>query len=80
MTDYNAKITELEAKIASISRLPTASALTAVEKNPNIQLKKQIMAQKLLKWKRNLLIMIMINRLLLLSLIIQQQGFFDAKL
>ena len=36
MTDYNAKITELEVKIPSISRLPTASALTEVEKNPNI--------------------------------------------
>ena len=36
-TDYNAKITEIEGKIPSISGLATNAALTAVEnKMPNI--------------------------------------------
>ena len=36
-TDYNAKITEIEGKIPSISGLATNAALTAVEnKIPNI--------------------------------------------
>ena len=73
-TDYNAKITEIEGKIPSISGLATNAALTTVEnKIPNINSlvkKKQIMTQKLLKLKRNLLITIMINILLFLSLII----------
>ena len=47
-TDYNAKITEIESKIPSVSGLATNSALNAVEnKIPDISLvKKQIMIQK----------------------------------
>ena len=61
-----------------ISGLATTSALTAVENkilNVSNLVKKQIITQKLLKFKRNLLIMIMINILLLLSLISFQQKF-----
>ena len=72
-TDYNAKITEIEGKTPSISGLATTSALTAVENKTanvsNLVKKIQITSQKLMKLKRNLLIMIMINILLLLSLI-----------
>ena len=72
-TDYNAKITEIEGKTPSISGLATTSALTAVENKTanvsNLVKKIQITTQKLMKLKRNLLIMIMINILLLLSLI-----------
>ena len=67
-TAYHAKITDIDGKIPSISGLATNAALTVVEcKIPNINslLKKQIMTQKLLKLKRNLLIIIMINILLL---------------
>ena len=71
--DYNAQITEVENKIPSISGLVTNAALTTVEnKIPNITSlvkKKQIIKQKLMKLKKNLLIMIMINILLLQSLI-----------
>ena len=55
-TDYNAKITEIEGKIPSISDLATNAALTAVEnKIPNVSnlVKKKKMTQKLLKLKRN---------------------------
>ena len=74
-TDYNAKITEIENKILSISSLATNAALTVVEnKIPNIislvKKKQQIMTQKLLKLKRNLLVIIMINILQLQSLIL----------
>ena len=72
-TDYNTKITETEVKIPSISSLGTNAALTTVEnKIPNISslVKKQIITQRLLKLKRNLLIIIMINILLLQSLIL----------
>ena len=68
-TDYNAKITEIEGKIPSISGLATNAALTTVEnKIPNISslVKKQIMIEKLLKLKRKLLIIIMINILLVI--------------
>ena len=61
-----------------ISGLATTSALTAVENkilNVSNLVKKQIITQKLLKFKRDLLIMIMINILLLLSLISFQQKF-----
>ena len=46
--DYNAKITEIESKIPSVSVLATNSVLTAFEnKIPDISLvKKQIMIQK----------------------------------
>ena len=67
--DYNAKVAEIENKIPRISVLATTSALTAVEnKIPNI-IKKQIIAQKLLTLKRNLLITIMTYILLLQNLI-----------
>ena len=72
-TDYNAKITEIENKIPSISGLATNGALTTVEnKIPNNSslVKNQTATQKLVKLKRNLLIMIMINILLSKNLII----------
>ena len=71
--DNNAEITKREGKIPSISGLATNAALTTVEnKIPNISslVKKQIITQRLLKLKRNLLIIIMINILLLQSLIL----------
>ena len=71
--DYNAKITEIEGKIPSISGLATnAALLTAVENKINIRnlIKKKIITQKLLKLKKNLLIIIMINILQLQSLIV----------
>ena len=55
--DYNAKITEIEDKLQSISGLATDAALTAVaNKIPNISslVKKQIITQKLLKLKKKL--------------------------
>ena len=58
----NKKITEIENKIPSISGLVTDAALTAVEnKIPDVSslIKKQIITQKLLRLKRNLLIIIM---------------------
>ena len=48
-TDYDAKISEIENKLSSISGLATNSALSAVEnKIPNVSnlVKKQIMMQK----------------------------------
>ena len=68
-----AKLTELENKIPDVSSLATKTALTAVEnKIPSVSnlVKKQTMTQKLLKLKRNLLIIIMTNILLLQSLIL----------
>ena len=74
-TDYNTKITEIEGKIPDISSLATKTALTAVEnKIPGVsslvKKTKQIMIQKLLELKKNLLIIIMINILQLQSLIL----------
>ena len=72
-TDYNAKITKIKGKIPSFSGLATNAALTvAGNKIPNISslVKKQIITKKLLKLKRNLLIIIMINLLELQSLIL----------
>ena len=66
-TDYNAKITEIENKIPSISELATNSALTTVEdeiRNISNLVKNQIMTQKILKLKKNLLIMIMVSILI----------------
>ena len=71
MTDYNSEITEIESKIPSISGLTRNVALTTVgNKVPNIStlVKKQIILQTLMKLKRNLLIIIMINMLLIQSL------------
>ena len=62
----NKKITEIENKIPSISGLVTDAALTAVEnKIPDVSslIKKQIITQKLLRLKRNLLIIIMTSLL-----------------
>ena len=74
-TDWNAKITEIEGKIPSISGLATNARLTVLEnkiRNINSLLKKHIMTpKKLPKLKRNLLIIIMINILQLQSLILQ---------
>ena len=67
MTDFvkKAKLTELENKTPDISTLATKTALTAVgNKKPkvsNLVLKKQTMIKKLLKLKRNLLIIFMTN-------------------
>ena len=68
-----AKLTELGNKIPDVSSLATKTALTAVEnKIPSVSnlVKKQTMTQKLLKLKRNLLIIIMTNILLLQSSIL----------
>ena len=75
LTDFvkKTKLTELENKIPDVSSLATKTALTAVEnKMPDVTslFKKQFMTQKLLKLKRNLLIIIMTNILLLQSLIL----------
>ena len=77
-TDLNARITEIENEVPSICSLATTSALTAVENEiPNVSSlvkKKQIMTQKLVKLKRNLLTLIMTSILLLQNLMIYQQG------
>ena len=75
MTDFvkKAKLTELENKIPHATSLPTKTALTAVEnKMPSVSnlLKKQTMTQELVSLKRNLLIIIMTNILLLQLLIL----------
>ena len=74
--DYNAKTNETECKITSIRGLATTSALTSVENkigHVSNLVKKQIMTQKLVKLKRKLLIIIMINILLLENSISLQQ-------
>ena len=71
-TGYNSKITEIESKITSIRGLASSSALAAVEKKiPDvcILIKKLTIAQKLMKLKRKLMIMIMINILIAQNLI-----------
>ena len=73
-TDYSSKISNLEIKIPDVGGLATKSALTAVEnKIPDIWLKEQIITQNLMNPKRNLLIIIMTNILLVQSLINQLQ-------
>ena len=61
--DYDDKISEIESKIPTISGLTTTSALTAVENKIHVSslVKKQIKIQKLVKLKKNLLIIIMTN-------------------
>ena len=62
------KLTELENKIPDVSNLATKTALTAVENkisSVSSLVKKQTITQKLVSLKRNLLIIIMINILLL---------------
>ena len=64
---------ELENKIVDVSGLATKSALLAVEsKIPNVSslVKNQIMTQKSVTLKRNLLTIIMTNILLLQSLML----------
>ena len=66
------KLTELENKIPDVGSLTTKAALTTVEnKIPSVSnlVKKQTVTQKLLKLKKNLLTIIMINILILKSLI-----------
>ena len=71
--DFNAKISEIESKILRISGLATKSALTAVEnKIPGVRSlvkKTNYNTKKLIKLKRRLLIIIMVNTLLLQNLI-----------
>ena len=67
------KLAELENKIPDISGLTTKSALTAIEnKIPDVSslVQKQIMIEKLVKLKRNLLMIIITSILLLQNLII----------
>ena len=67
-TNQNNKITKIENKIPSISGLATNAALIAVEnKIPDVNslVEKQIIKEKLVKLKKNLLIIIMTNILLL---------------
>ena len=76
-TDYNAKVSEIESKIPSISGLATNSPLNAVEnKMPNIcRLGKKTgyNKKKLVRLKRNLLILTMTNILILQNVIGLQQ-------
>ena len=69
-----AKLTELENKIPDVSSLATKTALIALENKipsvSNLVKKKHTLRQKLLKLKRNLQIIIMINILQLQSLIV----------
>ena len=72
-TDYDTKIAEIEVKNPDVSNLATKTALTTVEnKIPDVSnlVKKQIITLKLKKLKRNLIIIIMINILLLQNLIL----------
>ena len=72
VTDH-VNLTELENKIADVSSLATKSALTVVEnKIPSVSglVKKQTITLKLVSLKRNSLIIIMTNILLLHSLIL----------
>ena len=67
-TTFNAKINKVKGEMPNISNLATTSALTAVEnKTPSVI--NLVKKQKLLKLKRKLLIIIMINILLLQNLI-----------
>ena len=72
-TDYDTKIAEIEVKNPDISNLTTKTALTTVENKildvSNLA-KKQIITLKLKKLKRNLVIIIMINILLLQNFIL----------
>ena len=78
-TTLSAKINEAKGEIPNITNLATTSDLTAVEnKIPSVSnlIKKLTITQELVKLKRKLLIIIMINRLLLHNLISLQQTFF----
>ena len=68
------KLTELENKVLDVSSLATTTALTTVENEiPGVRslVKKQFMTQKLVSLKKNLLIIIVTNILLLQSLVLQ---------
>ena len=68
------KLTELENKVLDVSSLATTTALTTVENEilgVRSLVKKQFMTQKLVSLKKNLLIIIVTNILLLQSLILQ---------
>ena len=72
-TTLNAKINEAKVEIPNITNLATKTALNAVEnKIPSISnlVKKLTIIQKLMKLKRKLLIIIMIN-ILLLNILLQ---------
>ena len=73
-TDHDTKIREIEGKIPNVTNLATKTALTTVQKKiPSVSIvfkKNPIIIQKLLRLKRNLLIIIMINILQLQSLIL----------
>ena len=71
-THYHSKISEIEGKIPSITVLTTNAALNVVEnKKPDISnlVKNTDQNTKLVKLKRKLLIMIMVNTLQLQNLI-----------
>ena len=74
-TTVNAKTNEVKGEIPSIFNLATTTALNAVENEiPNVNnLVKKTITQNVVKWKRKLLIMIMINILLLQNLMSEQQ-------
>ena len=68
----NAKINEVKGEIPSITNLATNTVHTAAENkisNVSNLVKKRTMTQQLMKLKRELLIIIMINILLLQNLI-----------
>ena len=71
--DYNTKIAEIEGKIPDVSSLATKTALTTGDGKicdvTSLVKKKQIIMQKRVKLKRDLLTIIMINILQLQSLI-----------
>ena len=69
---FNAKINEVKGEIHNITNLATTSALITIEDGmPSVSnlVKKLTITQKILKLKRKLLIIIMINILLLQNLI-----------
>ena len=71
-SDYNARVSEIEGKIPSISGLVAISALNAVEnKIPSFSnlVKKTDQTQRLVNLKKNLLVIIMINMLQFQNLI-----------
>ena len=85
MTNFvkKTKLTELGNKIPDVSNLATKAALTAAEnKTPSASslVKKRNMTQKLLKLKRNWLIIIITSILLLQSFIFVPTSVFNARL
>ena len=72
-TDYDVKIWKIKDKTPNATNLGTKTALTTIENKYLmlvVLLKKQIVTLKLQKLKKNLIIIIMINILLLHSLIL----------